>query len=143
MSKSRGNTVSPFELFDKYGADATRWYLLSVSPAWTPTKIRRGRPDRCSQQILRNAEERVQLLRALFKSGRDRPCRLKCRLMARGLSWTDGFSANTTSLIGDVTEYMDQYDHMRDRAEPSTILSTKTFPTGISAAPEEDSMRKN
>ena len=24
MSKSRGNTVSPFELFDKYGADATR-----------------------------------------------------------------------------------------------------------------------
>ena len=39
MSKSRGNTVSPFELFDKYGADATRWYLLSVSPAWTPTKF--------------------------------------------------------------------------------------------------------
>ena len=39
MSKSRGNTVSPFELFDKYGADATRWYLLSVSPAWTPTRF--------------------------------------------------------------------------------------------------------
>ncbi|WP_462377739.1 isoleucine--tRNA ligase, partial [Emergencia timonensis] len=39
MSKSKGNTVSPFELFDKYGADATRWYLLSVSPAWTPTKF--------------------------------------------------------------------------------------------------------
>ena len=39
MSKSRGNTVSPFELFDKYGADATRWYLLSVSPAWSPTKF--------------------------------------------------------------------------------------------------------
>lgn len=39
MSKSKGNTVSPFELFDKYGADATRWYLLSVSPAWTPTRF--------------------------------------------------------------------------------------------------------
>ena len=39
MSKSRGNTVDPFQLFDKYGADATRWYLLSVSPAWTPTKF--------------------------------------------------------------------------------------------------------
>ncbi len=39
MSKSKGNTVDPFELFDKYGADATRWYLLSVSPAWTPTKF--------------------------------------------------------------------------------------------------------
>ena len=27
MSKTKGNTVDPFMLFDKYGADATRWYL--------------------------------------------------------------------------------------------------------------------
>lgn len=39
MSKSRGNTVDPFDLFEKYGADAVRWYLLHVSPAWTPTKF--------------------------------------------------------------------------------------------------------
>ncbi|MGL4484170.1 MAG: isoleucine--tRNA ligase, partial [Anaerovoracaceae bacterium] len=39
MSKSKGNTVDPFELFDKYGADAVRWYLLHVSPAWSPTKF--------------------------------------------------------------------------------------------------------
>ncbi len=39
MSKTRGNTVNPFELFDEYGADALRWYLLHVSPAWTPTRF--------------------------------------------------------------------------------------------------------
>lgn len=39
MSKSRGNTVDPFELFDEYGADVLRWYLLYVSPPWTPTKF--------------------------------------------------------------------------------------------------------
>lgn len=39
MSKSKGNTVNPFELFDQYGADALRWYLLHVSPAWSPTKF--------------------------------------------------------------------------------------------------------
>ena len=39
MSKHVGNTVDPFELFDKYGADAPRWYLLYASPAWSPTKF--------------------------------------------------------------------------------------------------------
>lgn len=39
MSKHVGNTVDPFEMLNKYGADATRWYLLNVSPAWAPTKF--------------------------------------------------------------------------------------------------------
>ncbi len=39
MSKSKGNTENPFELFEKYGADAVRWYLSYVSPAWSPTKF--------------------------------------------------------------------------------------------------------
>ncbi|MDD6190639.1 MAG: isoleucine--tRNA ligase [Firmicutes bacterium] len=39
MSKHVGNTVNPFEMLDKYGADATRWYLLHTSPAWAPTKF--------------------------------------------------------------------------------------------------------
>ncbi len=37
MSKTRGNTVDPFILFEKYGADATRWYLVTNSPPWRPT----------------------------------------------------------------------------------------------------------
>lgn len=37
MSKSKGNTVDPFDLFEKYGADATRWYLITNSPPWRPT----------------------------------------------------------------------------------------------------------
>lgn len=39
MSKSLGNTVSPFELIQKYGADALRWYLMTVSPPWVPTRF--------------------------------------------------------------------------------------------------------
>ncbi|MDX1701275.1 MAG: class I tRNA ligase family protein, partial [Melioribacteraceae bacterium] len=37
MSKSKGNAVDPFELFEKYGADATRWYLVTGSPPWRAT----------------------------------------------------------------------------------------------------------
>lgn len=39
MSKSRGNTVNPFEIIRKHGADPLRWYLLTVSPPWVPTRF--------------------------------------------------------------------------------------------------------
>lgn len=39
MHKSKGNAVEPFSIIEKYGADATRWYMLSVSPVWTPLKF--------------------------------------------------------------------------------------------------------
>lgn len=32
MSKSKGNIVNPFEMIEKYGADAVRWYLFSLNP---------------------------------------------------------------------------------------------------------------
>jgi isoleucyl-tRNA synthetase len=38
MSKSRGNTVSPWEAIEKFGADAIRWYLLTVSQPWAPKR---------------------------------------------------------------------------------------------------------
>jgi isoleucyl-tRNA synthetase len=37
MSKSKGNTVDPFAILARYGADATRWYLVTTSPPWRPT----------------------------------------------------------------------------------------------------------
>lgn len=39
MSKSRGNTLNPIELFDQYGADVVRFYSLYVSPPWVPTRF--------------------------------------------------------------------------------------------------------
>jgi isoleucyl-tRNA synthetase len=35
MSKSRGNVVDPWEVFDAHGADGFRWYLLSTQQPWT------------------------------------------------------------------------------------------------------------
>ncbi len=37
MSKRLGNTIDPFEIMEKYGADAVRWYLLASNPPWRTT----------------------------------------------------------------------------------------------------------
>ncbi|MFO7895681.1 MAG: isoleucine--tRNA ligase [Candidatus Cloacimonadales bacterium] len=39
MSKTKGNSVNPMQLMDKFGADTNRWYLLAVSTPWIPTKF--------------------------------------------------------------------------------------------------------
>ena len=39
MSKTRGNAVDPFDFLDNQGADALRWYLLTASPPWLPTRF--------------------------------------------------------------------------------------------------------
>lgn len=39
MHKSKGNAVEPFGILKKYGADATRFYMLYASPVWTPLKF--------------------------------------------------------------------------------------------------------
>jgi isoleucyl-tRNA synthetase len=39
MSKHKGNVVDPFETVEKYGADPLRWYLVSASNPWLPTRF--------------------------------------------------------------------------------------------------------
>ncbi|MEW5994459.1 MAG: isoleucine--tRNA ligase, partial [Candidatus Zixiibacteriota bacterium] len=39
MSKSRGNVIDPFETAQTYGADPTRWYLVSTSNPWLPIRF--------------------------------------------------------------------------------------------------------
>lgn len=39
MSKSKGNTVDPFRILQEYGADSTRWYMMSNSAPWDNLKF--------------------------------------------------------------------------------------------------------
>ena len=39
MSKRLGNVVDPFAIIDQYGADATRWYLITNASPWDSLKF--------------------------------------------------------------------------------------------------------
>jgi isoleucyl-tRNA synthetase len=39
MSKRLGNAIDPFETIDRYGADATRWYMITNAQPWDNLKF--------------------------------------------------------------------------------------------------------
>jgi isoleucyl-tRNA synthetase len=51
MSKSRGNVIDPFEMFDQFGADQLRWFMFSVNQP--------GLPKRFDLKGMRDVQNRV------------------------------------------------------------------------------------
>ena len=51
MSKRLGNGVDPFEVLKKYGADATRWYMISNSQPWDNLKFDVDGVDECRRKF--------------------------------------------------------------------------------------------
>ncbi|MBP9751400.1 MAG: isoleucine--tRNA ligase [Candidatus Moranbacteria bacterium] len=51
MSKSKGNVIDPFKMFDEYGADMLRWALFSVNQP--------GLPKRFDAKVMRDVQNRV------------------------------------------------------------------------------------
>ncbi|MDP2838405.1 MAG: isoleucine--tRNA ligase [Candidatus Moranbacteria bacterium] len=51
MSKSKGNVIDPFEMFDQFGADQLRWFMFSVNQP--------GLPKRFDLKGMRDVQNRV------------------------------------------------------------------------------------
>lgn len=112
MSKSRGNTVDPFTLFDKYGADATRWYLLHVSPAWSPTKFDEDGLVEIVSKFFGTLKNVYNFFVLYSNQDKMEPQDLSvdCKERPELDRW---ILSKYNRLVKEVTEDMDRYDHMK------------------------------
>ncbi len=112
MSKSLGNTVDPFDMMEKYTADWARWYLLYSNPAWTPKRFNEEQLREVSSKFFGTLSNLYNFFAmyantdGINASEIDIPYEKRSELDLWLLS-------KLNTVIAEVTENMDSYDHMR------------------------------
>jgi isoleucyl-tRNA synthetase len=112
MSKTKGNTVDPFEQFDKFGADATRWYLLSTSPAWSPTRYDEEGVKETAGKFFGTLRNTYYFF-ALYANQDDMDPRTYDSDYGARPELDRWILSRYNRLISDVISDMDGYDHMK------------------------------
>ena len=109
MSKRLGNAVDPFEVLKKYGADATRWYMISNSQPWDNLKFDVDGVDECRRKFFGTLYNTYSFF-ALYANidgftGREKEVPVEERPEID--RW---ILSELNSLIRDVTTSLEEYD---------------------------------
>ena len=109
MSKSRGNVVLPDTILDKQGADAFRWYLLTVSSPWYPRRFSIEAVDEVVRKFLLTLWNTYSFFTVYANIDRFDPTVEAVPLAERPLldRWVLG---ELNRLIAVVTEGLEDYD---------------------------------
>ncbi len=112
MSKSKGNTVNPFGLFDQYGADVVRWYLLYGSPAWTPTRFDEDGVKEIQSKYFGTLKNVYNFF--VLYANQDNVDAASLSVAPENRSELDRWILSRYNrLIRNVTESMDAFEHMK------------------------------
>lgn len=109
MSKRLGNGVDPFEVIDKYGADAVRWYMISNSQPWDNLKFDIEGVDEVRRKFFGTLHNTYSFF-ALYANvdnftGCEAQVPMECRPEID--RWVISL---LNTLVKDVTTFMDNYD---------------------------------
>lgn len=112
MSKNDGNTVDAFEMIDRYGADAIRWYLVTNSPPWKPLLWNEEEIPRTVHSFFRTLTSTYNFFALYAKV--DGFVYSEARLPESERAEVDRWILSAlTSTVTRYTELMDEYDPTR------------------------------
>ena len=109
MSKRLGNGVDPFEVLKKYGADATRWYMISNSQPWDNLKFDVDGVDECRRKFFGTLYNTYSFfaLYANIDGFTGKEAEVPVEKRAEIDRW---ILSELNSLIRDVTKSLEEYD---------------------------------
>ncbi len=109
MHKSKGNAVEPFTILDKYGADATRFYMLHTSPVWTPLKFDEEGIKEINSKFFNTLKNTYTFFQMYANTDNLDPRDFK--VAYKDLEEIDKWLLSKyNKLVKNVTEAMDEYD---------------------------------
>ena len=109
MHKSKGNAVEPFSTIEKYGADPTRWYMLSVSPVWTPLKFDEEGIKEVQAKFFNTLKNTYTFFQMYANADKVDPTKFKVKY--NDLEEIDKWLISKyNNLIKNVTNAMEEYD---------------------------------
>ena len=109
MSKRLGNAVDPFEVLDAYGADATRWYMISNSQPWDNLKFDKEGVDEVRRKFFGTLYNTYSFF-ALYANVDGFTGREAEIPVAQRPEIDRWIISLLNTLVKDVTEYLNDYD---------------------------------
>ena len=109
MSKRLGNAVDPFEVLKKYGADATRWYMISNSQPWDNLKFDVDGVDECRRKFFGTLYNTYSFF-ALYANIDGFTGKEAEVAVAERPEIDRWILSELNTLIKDVTKYLEDYD---------------------------------
>ncbi|MEX1087149.1 MAG: class I tRNA ligase family protein, partial [Candidatus Paceibacterota bacterium] len=102
MSKSKGNTVDPWELMDKYGADALRFWMYSVNQPGEPKNFVEQTVDEVVKKVFNLASNTARFYE-MYKDSDDGTDPDKTDVLDQ---WIESY---TNKVVQDVTDDLENY----------------------------------
>jgi leucyl-tRNA synthetase len=129
MSKSKGNTVDPQALIDKYGADTVRLFIMFASPPeqsldWSDTGVEGASRflNRLWKQVVTHVEQPVGALKAEQLSNADRALRRQVHETIKKVTDDLGRRFTFNTAIAALMELLNSLSRVKDSGQTRAVI---------------------